>query len=127
MTARTVLHPPAALVVLSLTVAACSHGSANLVGHWRGVRAEGVSPDVADSTNAYATHMRFDVNGDVITVTTPKDTRTDHYAVVQEDKTKTVIATKLDGDGDPQTFTFPDAKTMKWAVAPGVSVVFTKE
>ncbi len=106
---------------------ACSHGSANLAGHWRGVRSEGARPEVLDATNAYAAHMRLDVNGDVITVTTSKDTKTDHYTVVSEDKAKTVIATDQDGAGDPQTFTFPDAKTMKWAVAPGSFVVFSKE
>ncbi len=71
--------------------------------------------------------MRIDVNGDVLTVTTPKDTKTDHYAVVQEDKTKTVIATDTDGASDPQTFAFTDPKTMKWAVAPTTFVVFAKE
>jgi hypothetical protein len=115
------------VLVAALAGASCSHGSTNLAGHWRGVRSEGARADVLDSANAFAAHMRFDVNGDVITLTTPKDTRTDHYAVVQEDKTKTVITTQTDGAGDPQTFTFPDAKTMKWAVVPGSYVVFVKE
>jgi hypothetical protein len=115
-----------ALVALA-ALAGCSHGSSNLAGHWRGVRSEGVRGDVLDATNTFATHMRFDVKGDVITMTTAKDTRTDHYTVVQEDKTRTVIFTDTDGESDPQTFTFTDATTMKWAVANGSTVVFVKE
>ncbi len=119
------LLPAAAATMLVLP--GCSHGSTRLAGHWRGVRPEGVDSRVIDSTTAFATHMRIDVKDDLITVTTPKDTRTDHYKVVQEDKTKTVIVTGLDGDNSPQTLTFSDAKTMRWVVSSGVSVVFVKE
>ena len=114
-------------MALPLLLLSCSHGSANLAGHWRGLRAEGVRGDVLDNTNTYAAHMRFEVKGDVLTVTTAKDTRTDHYSVVSEDKTKTVIATEQDGPNDPQTFLFTDPTTMKWAVGNGASVVFVKE
>ena len=115
-------------VALALTLGGCSHGSANLTGHWRGLRAEGVSTDLLDATNSYANHMRLDVSGNAITVTTAKDTRTDHYTVVAEDKAHTVITTDLDGPSDPQTFTFSDPSTMRWAVAPGgTMVVFVKE
>jgi hypothetical protein len=131
---RSGAHPhavPSPLVGLGilalLVIAGCSHGSSNLAGHWRGMRAEGVPANVTDPTNIYAAHMRFDVKGDVITVTTAKDTRTDHYKVISEDKTTTVINTDTDGALNPQTFTFPDATTMKWAVTPSSSVVFTKE
>jgi hypothetical protein len=119
----------AALATLApVTLVGCSHGSANLTGHWRGLKAEGVSSDLLDATNSYANHMRLDVSGNAITVTTSKDTRTDHYAVVSEDKTHTVITTDLDGASDPQTFTFTDPTTMRWAVAPGgAMVVFVKE
>jgi len=98
-----------------------------MVGHWRGVRAEGVRSDVVDSTNAYAARLQMDVKGDAITLTTAKEVRADHYTVVQEDKARTVIMTDLDGESEPQTFTFPDAKTMKWSVSPGASIVFQKE
>ena len=35
--------------------------------------------------------------------------------------------TGLDGDNPPQTLTFSDAKTMRWVVSSGVSVVFFRE
>jgi pyridoxine 5'-phosphate synthase PdxJ len=128
---RNAVRALAALVILPLgssALVACSHGSANLTGHWRGLRAEGVSSDLLDATNSYANHMRLDVSGNAITVTTSKETRTDHYTVVSEDKTRTVITTDLDGASDPQTFTFSDPTTMRWAVAPGgAMVVFVKE
>jgi hypothetical protein len=116
------------LAALALLLASgCSHGSTNLAGHWRGIRAEGVRSDVVDATNAYATRMRVDVKGDTITLTSGKDVRVDHYSVLHEDATKTVIVTESDGEADPQTFTIVDAKTMKWSVTPGAVVVFSKE
>jgi hypothetical protein len=115
------------LAVAALAVAACSHGSQNLLGHWRGVRAEGVRSDGLDGANAYAARMRLDVKGDQITMTNGKDNRTDHYTVLLEDKAKTVLVTDADGEKDPQTFTLVDPKTMKWAVAPGQTIVFVKE
>jgi VCBS repeat-containing protein len=116
-----------AVVTLVLGLAGCSHGSTNLTGHWRGLRAEGVRSDLLDATNSYANHMRLDVSGNAITVTTSKDTKTDHYTVVQEDKTRTVITTDLDGVNDPQTFFFTDPTTMKWAVTQNQVIVFVKE
>lgn len=113
-------------MVVALASAACSHGSANLAGHWRGLRSEGVRSDVADATNTYAARLQLDVKGDMITFVVGKDSRADHYTVVQEDKARTVITTDLDGESDPQTFTF-DGKTMKWAVSPGSSIVFAHE
>jgi len=124
---RARLRSAAAATILAAGGVACSKGSANLAGHWKGQRSEGVDPAIVESANAFATHMRVDVKGDTLTLTTPKETRTDHYVVVQEDKTKTVIATDLDGAGDPQTFLFADGKTMRWAVGPTATVVFTKE
>jgi hypothetical protein len=115
------------MVAAMLATSGCSHGSTRLAGHWRGVRTDGVGSEVIDATNAFATHMRLDVKGDVITVTTVKDTRTDRYKVVQEDKSKTVIVTDLDGENAPQTFAFSDMTTMRWVVSSGVAVVFVKE
>jgi hypothetical protein len=82
---------------------------------------------VVDTTTAYAARLRIDVKDNIITFTNGKDVRVDHYSVVQEDTTKTVIATESDGDKDPQTFIVVDPKTMKWNVAPGASIIFTKE
>jgi hypothetical protein len=124
---RASLAAAVGVALLGVALAGCSHGSTNLAGHWRGVRSEGVRSDVADATNAYASKLQLDVKGDVITMVTAKDSRADHYTVVTEDKTHTVIATDLDGESDPQTFTFVDAKTMKWAVSPGSVIVFVKE
>jgi hypothetical protein len=111
----------------TVLVVACSHGSSNMAGHWRGVKAEGVTSDLLPNATGYAGHMKLDVKGDAITVTTASDTRTDHYVVILEDKTKTVIATDSDGDAGQQVFTFSDPSTMKWAVTPSAAVVFVKE
>jgi hypothetical protein len=115
---------PAALVSL---LAACGHpGSARLEGRWLGVRAEGVPADVQTAANAFATATELEVKGDAITVSTPKDKQSGRYRVVREDKTSVVIATDKDGVEEPQTFTFVDAKTMRWSVLDGKSIVFAK-
>jgi hypothetical protein len=115
------------LVALTLGLGGCSHGSSRLAGRWRGLHPEGVSPLVGEATMAFATHTRLEVKGDTLTLTTPDQTRTDRYRVVLEDASKTVISTASDGEKSTETFSFSDAKTMRWAVAPGVSILFTKE
>jgi hypothetical protein len=46
---------------------------------------------------------------------------------VREDKTSLVLTTDKDGPNEPQTFTFVDAKTMKWSVLEGKAIVFVKQ
>ncbi len=116
-----------ALVTLFASLAACGGGSKRLAGHWRGVRAEGVSPDVQKAADAFAGKMTIDVTGDVIVVTTATDRQSGHYKAVSDDKTKLVIVTDKDGPSDPQTFLFTDAKTMKWIVQAPKAIVFTKD
>ena len=98
-----------------------------MAGHWRGVRAEGVTAETQDAANAFAGKMQIDVNGDVITLITATDKQTGHYKVVSEDKSKTIVVTDRDAPTDQQTFTFADAKTMKWTVVSGKAIVFVKE
>jgi len=111
-----------------LGVAGCrGDGAAKLQGHWRGVRAEGVAGDTAGAANAFATGTELEVKGDSITVTTPRDKQSGRYKVVRQDKTTLVITTDKDGPGEPQTFTFADDKTMRWAVLDGRAIVFAKQ
>lgn len=115
----------AALVPL---LAAChGDGAARLQGKWHGVRAEGVESAAQVAANAFATGTELDVHGDAITVTTPKDKQSGHYKVVRQDKTTLTITTDRDGPSDPQTFTFLDDKTVRWAVLEGRSIVFAKQ
>jgi hypothetical protein len=113
--------------MLTLLCAGCGQGSKRLAGHWRGVRAEGVGPDVQAAANTFAGKMTIDVTGDVIVVTTATDKQSGHYKTVSDDKAKLVIATDKDGPSDPQTFLFPDAKTMKWVVQEGKAIVFVRD
>jgi hypothetical protein len=113
--------------IAALFVLGCSHGSARLAGHWRGVRAEGTSNTVEDAASAFAGKLQLDVTGDVVTITTPSGKQSSHYKVVSEDATTTVLVTDTDGPGDPQTFTFVDPKTVRWAIVAGKSIVLTKE
>jgi hypothetical protein len=107
---------------------ACSHpGSTRLEGRWRGVRAEGVSGDAQAAANAFAVSTEIEVRGDAITVSTPKDKQSGRYRVVRDDKASVVITTDKDGLDEPQTFTFLDARTMKWAVLDGKSIVFARQ
>jgi hypothetical protein len=115
------------ILSLFLVTTACGHGSSRLAGHWRGVHAEGAPGESEASANGFAGKMQIDVAGDEISVTTSAGKQSVHYKVLSEDKSTTVITTDADGPADPQTFTFVDPKTMRWAVVPGKAVVFTKE
>ena len=113
--------------ILSVVAACHGDGAPRLQGKWRGVRAEGVTPDTVVAANAFATATEIDVKGDAITVITPKDKQSGRYKVVKQDKTMLVITTDKDGADDPQTFTFVDDKTVRWAVLDGKSIVFAKQ
>jgi hypothetical protein len=116
-----------ALAALAAAAACHGGGAAKLQGHWRGVRAEGVAAESLAAANAFATGTQLDVKGDAITVTTPKDKQSGRYKVVRQDKSTITITTDRDGPGDPQTFTFVDEKTMRWAVLEGRSIVFARQ
>lgn len=118
----------ASLAAALLALAACHHGGARrLEGHWRGMHVEGVGAEALAAANGFATETEIDVKGDVITVTTPKDRQSGHYKVVREDRRTIVVTSDKDGPSDPQTFTFVDDRTMKWAVLEGKSIVFQKQ
>jgi hypothetical protein len=109
-------------------VAGChGDGASRLQGKWHGLRAEGVTSETVVAANAFATATEIDVKGDAITVTTPKDKQSGRYKVVKQDKTTLVITTDKDGTDDPQTFTFVDDKTLRWAVLDGKSILFAKQ
>lgn len=113
---------------LAWAVVACGGvGSVRLQGKWKGLRAEGVLPVALAAANTFAVGMSLEVKGDAITVTTAKDKQSGHYKVVKEDKASLVITTDKDGPMEPQTFTFPDEKTLKWAVADGQIIVFARQ
>ena len=114
------------LIVAIPQLAGCRiAGSERLQGHWRGVRAEGVSPDAAPAANAFAAAMELSVKGDTIAVTTARDRQSGRYRVIFESATKLVIAS--DRDATPETFTIPDPQTLKWSVFDGKAIVFVKE
>ncbi|HEY3816543.1 MAG TPA: hypothetical protein VGL81_05195 [Polyangiaceae bacterium] len=119
----------ASLLGAILCVVAGCHGggSSRLQGKWRGVRAEGVPGDTVAAANAFASGTEIDVKGDAITITTPKDKQSGRYKVVKQDKSTLTITTDKDGTDDPQTFTFVDDKTVRWAVLDGKSIVFAKQ
>jgi hypothetical protein len=119
----------ASLVGALLPMLAACHGdgAARLQGHWRGLRAEGVGTDAVAAANAFAMGTELEVKGDAITVSTPRDKQSGRYKIVRQDKTTLVITTDRDGPSDPQTFTFVDDKTVRWAVVEGKSIVFAKQ
>jgi|HubBroStandDraft_6_1064221.scaffolds.fasta_scaffold1550177_2 hypothetical protein len=114
------------LVAVAGVLGGCGRTSSRLEGHWHGVRAEGVPTGAQAAADSFATGTEMDVKGDSIAVTTPKERQSGHFKVIREDPGTVVIATDKDGPGEPQTFTFVDASTMKWAVIDGSSIVFVR-
>jgi hypothetical protein len=121
------LLAPWLAAIVSLATACHGEGASRLQGTWRGVRAEGVAAEASAAANAFATGTELDVKGDALTVITPKDTQSGRYKVVRQDATTLVITTDGDGPGDPQTFVFVDARTLRWAVLEGKSIVFARQ
>ena len=116
------------LGAISLLIDAChGEGAVRLQGKWRGVRAEGIAAEALPVANVFATATELEVKGDAITVTTPKDRQSGRYRVVKQDKTMLVITTDKDGADDPQTFTFIDDRTVRWAVLDGKSILFARQ
>ena len=121
---RTAARVPLMLAIAQL--AGCRvAGSEHLQGHWRGVRAEGVSPDAASAANAFAAGMDLSAKGDTLAITTPRERQSGRYRVIFESPTKLVITTEK--DATPETFTFVDSRTVKWSVSDGRAIVFVKE
>jgi hypothetical protein len=119
----------AAVALVASLVPGCGRGGpSRLEGHWRGIRAEGVAGEAPEAAaNAFATAMELDVKGDSITVSTAKDRQSGRFRIVRDEKATLVLTTEKDGPDEPQTFTFVDAKTMKWAVLEGKTIVFVKD
>ncbi len=118
-----------AWVVLAALVAlvACRGGaSARLQGHWQGVRAEGVEPDVQAASDAFASSFSMDFDGNVFSLSTAKETQSGPYTVVKEDTNTVIITTGTDASEDRETFTLVDDKTLKWAITDGKLVVLTR-
>ena len=121
------------LVGGSLAVAAtgsgCKHaGSAKLEGRWRGTRAEGVSPQVQEAANTFATLTEITARGSIITITTPGGKGQQAPYVVDDEKGSIVVLhTERDGAANKETFQFgDDGKTMTWRLGEGRSIVFQK-
>ncbi len=116
------------VLVALAALSGCGHkGSARLEGHWRGLGAEGVTPDAETAANAFAAGTELDVHGEMISVTTPKGKQSGKFRVKTEEKAQITIWTDGDGPNDPQTFVFVDEKTMKWNVLEGKTILFTRE
>ncbi len=111
----------------TLTLSACHKGAARLEGHWKGIKATGVSDDAVTNANLFASAMELDFHGDKISVKTDDEKQSGRFKVVREDKTSVVIITDEDGPRDQQTFTFKDDKTMDWGVMPGKTIQFVKQ
>jgi hypothetical protein len=115
------------LGMLLAAAVGCDDGASRLKGRWRGVRAEGLASEAAEAGNAFATGTVLEVKDEAITVTTPKDKQSGRYKVVKQDKATVVITTDNDGPSEPQTFTFVDDRTMRWAVPDAGAIIFQKQ
>ena len=119
----------AGLAAVAIATIACRApaGSAQLEGHWIGIRAEGVSADVVAAATAFATHTELEFRRTDITVTTAKQTQIGRYQLLREEPNSVVIATDLDGPAHPQTFVFAGDETMRWMLPEGKAIVFARE
>lgn len=115
---------------VALTSSGCKRpGSAKLEGHWRGLRAEGVSPQVQEAANSFAAQTEITARGNTITIATPGAKAVQAPYVVDDEKGSVVVVhTEKDGAGNKETFQFTeDGKTMSWRLGEGRSILFQKQ
>jgi hypothetical protein len=117
-----------ALVCALLLLSACGgKGQARLEGNWKGTKTEGVPKEAQVAADDFARNTSLEFKGDQLTIHSPRAVQSGKYKIKKEDKTSLVVVTDKDGDADPQTLTFVDPKTLKWAVFEGKVIVFTKQ
>jgi hypothetical protein len=114
-------------ILVGWSVGCTGSGAVRLQGHWRGVRAEGVSSDVAAAANAFAASLSIEVRGDAMTVTQGARRQAGRYRVVKEDASRIVLTTDADGPLEPHTFVYVDQDTLRWDVVGGRSIVLSRK
>jgi hypothetical protein len=114
-------------VALVLALPGCKHAGERLEGHWHGVRAEGIATDQQVAANAFAVGTELEFKSGTLRVKTPSNEQTGKYKVTTEDKQSVTVTTDRDGVTDPQTFYFPDERTMRWQVLEGKAITFQKD
>jgi len=117
----------AALAAVSALACRGPTGSAQIEGHWIGVRAEGVNADAIAAASAFVTSTELEFRRTDITITTAKETQFGRYQLLREDAHGVVITTDLDGPAHPQTFVLAGDETMRWILPEGKAIVFAKE
>ncbi|CAN5175974.1 hypothetical protein BH09MYX1_BH09MYX1_58500 [soil metagenome] len=116
------------VIAFAMLVASCKKSAqTRLEGHWRGVKATGVSADVQSQANLYAAKMELDFKGDKVSVQTGSDKQSGKYKIVKEDKSSFSLVTDGDGTADEQKFTFDSDHEISWAVVPGKTIQFQKQ
>lgn len=116
------------VLCLAVAVAGCRKSAAQrLEGHWRGVKATGVSPDAQSAANLYASQMELDFKGDKVSVQNGHEKQSGKFKIVSEDKTSFTLVTDGDGTADEQKFTIDSDKEISWAVLPGKTIQFQKQ
>ena len=120
-------------LVLALAIVAvvgaigCKHpGSARLEGRWKGVRADGVLPNVQEAANGFALQTEIVAKADKITISTPGVKGQQDTYVVDSD-TKGTLILHTEKDPNKETFNFAeDGKTMTWRLGDGRAITFQK-
>ena len=118
-----------AACVLAFTTVACRAPviSDRLQGRWVGVRAEGVGADASPAADAFATGTELEFRRNEIFITASRTAQAGRYAVVKEDASAVTITTDHDGPSHPQTFLFAGDDTIRWKLAEGRAIVFTRD
>ena len=73
------LRAVATLAFFVLLASCGKGGQARLQGHWKGIKATGVSDTVLSSANLYAANMELDFKGDQVKVISGSETQTGRF------------------------------------------------
>ena len=112
----------------AISLVACGgKGSKQLEGTWRGLSAEGVTSDTQSTANQFAQTMQLEFKGDSLTVTANGTKQVSPFRVVKEDKAVVQIVPGTDTEGQAETFSLIDDRTMRWQVSSANSITFRKQ
>lgn len=130
---RARVGPALSVGLFALSLAAllnCTHPAARrLQGEWVGEGVENVDLSQLAMVTGWARGLRFEFNGSTATVTVPSErSRTGAFRVLRAtDTTVTVGIERPDHQVDVATFTLDTARTLRWQIGEGRSIVFRRQ
>jgi len=120
----------ATLLLLVVFGMSCTHPAARrLQGQWVGESVENVDLSQLAMATGWARGLRFEFDGSMATIVVPTELpRSGPFRVLRaSDRAITVAIERPDQQLDTATFALDTARTMRWQIGDGRSIVFRRQ